>query len=248
MSRTAYIVLSHRDPAQVERLAAAITRASPQGHVFITHDGRRSAAPRPAERVHVRAHGLSTDWGSWELVEATLDAFEWAREAVDPDLVVLVSGQDYPVRELATWEREFLATGGGWIGGATPLAYRARWGRRRGEGTDDLTRYTYRWYRLPETGLAHLLPLGLQRLRTRARGAFFLRAEPVLSWRHVARGRGSYLGIRLWLTPFSRTRPCCKGPQMVAIDRALLDRLLAATAPGTALRKHFRRRSFPTRR
>ncbi len=245
MSGTAYVVLSHRDPAQVERLAAAITGSSPTAHVLVTHDGRRSAAPRPADRVRVRTHGLPTDWGSWELVEATLDAFAWARRTVDPEMVVLISGQDYPVRDLAAWEREFLATGGGWAGRATPLSYRPRWGRRRGEGDDDLTRYVYGWYRLPATGLAQLLPPGLERARRRVRGAVLLRAEPVLSWRHVTRGRGAHLGIRRWRTPFSPARPCCKGPQMVAMDRAALDHLLTETAPGTALRRYFRRTVIP---
>jgi len=40
MSRTAYVILRHRDPAQVERLAAAIIGSSPRAHVFVTHDDR----------------------------------------------------------------------------------------------------------------------------------------------------------------------------------------------------------------
>ncbi|WP_448006673.1 hypothetical protein [Agromyces bauzanensis] len=59
--------------------------------------------------MEILDHGLATDWGSWELVEATLLAFRHIRARRDPDLVCLTSGQDYPVRRLAEWETEVLA-------------------------------------------------------------------------------------------------------------------------------------------
>lgn len=242
----AYVVLSHRDPEQVERLVAAIRRSSPGAHVVVAHDGRQSPAPRAQDaQVHVWEHGLRTDWGSWELVEATLGAFERARALADPDLVALVSGADYPTCHLAAWERDFLGTGGGWVGEAQPLHYRPRWGRRYGEGQDDLTRYTYRWFPVPTTGLAARLPRGVEALRRRMRDALFLRVQPMLSVRFVSRGRGTHLGVRRLSTPFSGARPCYKGSQWVALDRRLLDRLLETAGPGSAPARFYEHTIIP---
>ena len=61
-----YVVLSHRDPHQVERLIRAIRTSSPSSHVYVWHDARQSATPTSSDpQVHVRAHGARTDWGSW---------------------------------------------------------------------------------------------------------------------------------------------------------------------------------------
>jgi hypothetical protein len=242
----AYVVLSHRDREQVERLVAAIRRSSPSSHVVVAHDARQGVAPRALDdHVHVWEHGLRTDWGSWELVEATLGGFRRARDLADPDLVALVSGADYPTRDLAAWERGFLASGGGWVGEARPLHYRPRWGRRHGEGQDDLTRYTYRWFPVPTTGLAARLPRGVEALRRRVRDALFLRVQPMLSVRFVSRGRGTHLGVRRLRTPFSGARPCYKGSQWVALDRQLLDHLLEKAGPGTALARFYQHTIIP---
>jgi hypothetical protein len=199
----AYVVLSHKETSQLERLVAAIRRSSPRSQVFVSHDGRNSAPPRAADsQVHVRCHGAETDWASWELCAQTLEAFRWVHEIADPDLVVLISGQCYPVRPLAAWEDEFLADGAGWLGTADPLRYRPRWGKHRGEGQDDLTRYTYRWYRGPRTGPR--LPL----LMRKVRAAVALRLEPVFSVRMVGRGGGVYYGFRRLKTPFGPGHEC----------------------------------------
>ena len=242
----AYIVLSHREPEQVERLVAAVRRASPGSYVFVSHDRRHSGAPRALDdQVHVREHGLRTDWGSWELVQSTLEAFRWARAVSNPDVVALISGADYPVRDLAEWERAFVSTGGGWVGTAAVLRYRSFWGPRHGEGSDELTRYTYRWFRLPRTGLARVLPERLEALRRKARDAVLLRTEPAVSFRVVSRGRGSHVGLRRLRTPFSDDTPCVKGSQWVAMDRRLLDLLLQRVDHRSALVRLYRRSIIP---
>lgn len=227
----AYVVLSHTEPEQVTRLVRAILRSSPAASVFVTHDARRHPAPViDDERVSVRTHGRRTDWGSWELVQVTLEAMAAARAAVDPDLVVLVSGQCYPVRPLAAWEDELLAAGG-WQGTARALAYTPAWGSRQGRGDDELTRYTYRWFR---AGVLDRVLRG-GGLPGRVAWGVAHRTEPVLSLRHVERGRGAYVGVR-------RRRPVPGfevhlGSQWLAADRPLLDLVLRELAPGAPLRR-----------
>lgn len=245
--RAAYVVLTHRDWPQVQRLVRAIRSSSPRAFVLVAHDARRERFPLEVDDPHVEVlqHGLATDWGSWELVEATLLAFEHVRSNVDPDLVCLVSGQDYPIRRLADWESEVLAAEG-WVGTAEELRYTPHWGRRRGEGRDLLTRYTYRWFRTPAARFGLRLPAPWGALWKRIRGAVALRMEPLLSVRVVTRGRGVHYGIRRIRTPFTADRPCYYGSQWIAMRRAELDRLLDEDlASGSRLRRLYRTSIIP---
>lgn len=244
--RTAYVLLTHKDWPQVERLARSILASSPGAFVLIAHDGRRVRFPASAgdARIRILEHGLATDWGSWELVEATLRAFDEARRRADPDLVVLLSGQDYPVRRLADWEAEVLAAES-WVGDASELHYTPHWGRRRGEGQDTLTRYTHRWFQTPLARRGIRFGGRLGSAMRRVRGAVSLRTEPLLSVRVVTRGRGVFWGIRR-RTPFSPERPCFFGSQWVALRRPELDRLLDEDlAPGSRLRRFYRHTIIP---
>ena len=243
---TAYVVLTHKDWPQVERLVRAILASSPEAFVLVAHDNRVARFPTAVDdpRVEVFEHGLATDWGSWELVEATLRSFEHVRRRADPALVVLVSGQDYPVRRLVDWEAEVLAAGS-WIGTAEELHYTPHWGRRRGEGQDTLTRYTHRWFQTPLARRGIRFGGRVGRLLRRVRGAVALRTEPLLSVRVVTRGRGVFWGIRR-RAPFSPERPCYSGSQWVALRRPELDHLLDEDlAPGSRLHRFYRRTVIP---
>jgi len=229
-SAAAYVVLSHRDPQQLTRLVTAIRASSPTASVFVSHDARRSPPPVIDDPgVHVRAHGRRTDWGSFEVVRAMIDALAWARDVAAPDMVALVSGQDYPARSLDQWEREFLEAGGGWAGWAAPLRYTPAWrgNSERGDKQADLMRYSYRWFRLPELSRAH---------EDRVRGwawRLLSRGEKVAAFRYLPRGGGMRVGIRRWPPPFTPERPCYSGEAWLAMDRELLDDLLAAVVPGS---------------
>ncbi|GGI46685.1 hypothetical protein SAMN04489721_3037 [Agromyces flavus] len=231
----------------MNRLAQAILASSPSSRVLIAHDGRHETFPTrvPDERIEIVEHGLAADWGSWELVEAMLEALIQARERTDPDLVCLISGQDYPVRRLEEWESEAIAAQG-WIGSAEPIDYTPRWGRRRGVGSDNLTRYAYRWFRTPASRMGIRVPGRSGDFLRRLRDAIALRAEPLVSVRHVTRGRGVYWGVRRIPSPFGPTTPCWYGSQWLALHRRELDRLVHVDlAPGSRLRRLYRRSIIP---
>lgn len=243
---TAYVVLTHKDWPQVQRLVRAILASSPKSFVLIAHDSRRTRFPTDVDdpRVEVFEHGLATDWGSWDLVEATLRSFERVRRRADPALVVLISGQDYPIRRLVEWEAEVLAAGS-WVGAAQALHYTPHWGRRRGEGQDLLTRYTHGWFQTPLARRGVRIEGRIGKQLRRLRGAVALRTEPLVSVRVVTRGRGVFWGIRR-RTPFSAERPCHYGSQWVALGRSELDHLLdEELAPGSRLRRFYRRTVIP---
>lgn len=220
----AYVVLSHRLTDQVTRLCEAIHRSSPLASVLVHHDARRVAPPVSlGSWMHVNVHRQSADWGSWDLAAETLRALDLARRVTHADLLVLISGQDYPTRHLPTWEREFWLAGGGWQGEARTLTYRPRWGRASGIGDDDLTRYVYLWWPVPRS---HVL------LRSGSSVAGFVRrnlfrighwAEPIIDVRVVSRGRGLHLGVRNPFPPFRGQLKCVKGAQWLAVDSTMFD-------------------------
>lgn len=243
----AYVVVSHRNPEQVARLVRRILELSPAAGVLVRHDAR--SAPPPvidSPRVVVEPHTQASDWGSWDLVQASLDGFRRAAELFDPELLVLVSGQDYPCRNLSVWEKEVAARGGGWVCAFLhPLHYRPRWGRRYGDGDDTLTRYIYRWYRLPGGRWLH---------RSTSRGAAALRwflvrvghyLEPVVAIRTVTRGRGYHVGVRAVRTPYRADAPCQMGSQWLAMDRAGLAEVERALSCDAVMRRTYRRSIIP---
>ncbi|GAA2168250.1 hypothetical protein FHX52_1917 [Humibacillus xanthopallidus] len=240
----AYVILSHGEGGQIPRLARAILSSSPDATVFVTHDARRGALPSlEVERVHSRAHGRRSDWGSWDLVAVTLEAMQWARDTVDPDLVVVLSGQCYPARPLLEWESELRAAGGGWQGTATPLVYTPAWGRRQGSGDDNLTRYAYRWFRARPIDGA----LRAEDRSAKVMWAVAHRTEPVLSLRNVSRGRGAYVGLRRLESPRRRRDrgAVYMGSQWLAMDRRLLATVLEELTEGSELRRRYEHSIIP---
>jgi hypothetical protein len=97
----AYLVISHRNPAQVRRLVGALGEGG--GEVFVRHDERRSRldADLPARRIE---DDIEVEWGQSSHLEMLLNALARVREESDPDWLVVVSGQDYPLRPLAEIE------------------------------------------------------------------------------------------------------------------------------------------------
>jgi hypothetical protein len=244
MPVTGYLVLSHCDVAQVQRLAQEIVRRSADARVLIAHDDRAVAPPVVRHpRVRVWVHGAETNWGSWELVQVTIDGLRRLREWTDPDMVALASGQDYVCGDLSRWESVFLEGGGGWVGSAVPLEYTPRWGRHRGIGNDHWNRYHYRWVDLPAV-IDRVPIVALRQLLVRARESFFLRVEPILAYRVVRRAGRRVVGIRSRAS-WTGERPVYKGQQMLAVDRRLLDRLLEALQSRRDIVRHYRRSVIP---
>jgi hypothetical protein len=110
-SRIAYVVLMHAKPHQAARL---VRRLSTDRSTFLVHVDRR--APTSVEdemrRATTGVDGVSflkrrrCFWGGFGMVRATLGGIDQLiRTGVDFDHVVLVSGQDYPLRPAHEIER-----------------------------------------------------------------------------------------------------------------------------------------------
>ncbi len=138
--RIAYIVLAHQLPAQLARLVGALD--SPHAS-FLLHVNRRAGSRMYeqmrdglAERENVRfipRHRLY--WGGFGHVRATLEGIEELYRSKLPfDYVVLLTGQDYPIKSNDHIERVLAESGassflaydrlpGGWENGMDRITY-----------------------------------------------------------------------------------------------------------------------------
>ena len=97
-----FFVLSYKLPDQVARLVHRI-ESDPRSFVLIHHDPS-TAIPlglESASQRHVLADPIPIRWGDHTLVTAMLKGIDWvARSRLDPDWVLFLSGQDYPITPL----------------------------------------------------------------------------------------------------------------------------------------------------
>ena len=108
----AFLVVSHRNPGQVLRLVRVL-REGDDTRVLVRHDQRRSALAAVAVeeaggRLLLDRHGVA--WGDFAYAEMLIEALAQMAAEEDPDWVVIVSGQDYPLRPIAELERHLADT------------------------------------------------------------------------------------------------------------------------------------------
>ena len=210
----AYLILTHKDPQQVEALAARILELSPHGQVVVHHDLASDDLPwggRPPSRVHFVERGRVL-WGDWSIVEATLRLVRFALEELHADWFVVLSGEHWPVVDLRAWEDSSVASGIDAFVEADPLPKRLHFGRAD-EGTNMyLSRCIHRWVtmRQPRVAAAH-----------RAVGAVFklgLYMAPILTVEYSHRRESWFFGrprarglVKNWVF--------YKGSQWIAFNR-----------------------------
>jgi hypothetical protein len=107
VTRVAFLVIAHKGPAQLGRLTRRLLAGPSEVHLHVdarTPDDRHAqivAALPTDERLHLLER-VPTPWSGWGPVDATLRALEAIlRRPADPDHLVLMSGQDYPLRPAA---------------------------------------------------------------------------------------------------------------------------------------------------
>lgn len=107
-----YVILAHQYSGTIT-LVRRIRELSPSATVIVRFEDTThfdSAALRDAGAIPL-VSTIRARWGAWTLTEAMLEALGNARRLADADYLVMISGQDYPVRDLPTWEAEIADTG-----------------------------------------------------------------------------------------------------------------------------------------
>jgi hypothetical protein len=225
----AYVVVSYRNPDQVLRLVSAL-REGPGAEVLVRHNQRTSILPRAAveERgAHVLDDGIDIDWGEFSYVRVLLAALEWSLDRLDPDWIVVLSGQDYPLRPLAEVEAGLAESGkDAFLAAAWELPTAERPGAPEEQF---FLRYAYRHFAVP-----HWMP--------RAPGAF----RPLIYTREMPQGLGKRLGVRRARLPFGPGRRCFVSADWLTLS-ARAARVVTETARrDRALMRHYRRSIVPS--
>jgi hypothetical protein len=242
-----YVILCHRDAPQVLRLARTIRALSPRARVLIRHDqppGFIDSDAASASGADLLISRIPCRWGSWSLVEASLEAFERARELHDPEWIVLISGQDYPVKPLEPWEETLLSgahdavvSGEQLVDGPSEICPRGNRSRLK-------LRYTHRWYWLPRLKLITRLPPSLRRPWRSFWFKFVYPLQALVVLNQLPRDEGWAIGIRRRAVPWSSDMPLFKGSQWMALSRRAAE-ICAESPHATEMRTWFARTMVP---
>jgi Core-2/I-Branching enzyme len=226
--RIAYVVLSHRNPDQVLRLVAAL-KEGPAAEVLVRHDERRSHLDEAElERLGARAlhDGIEFEWGGWTQLQLLLSCLACAAE-LDPDWLLVLSGQDYPLRPIDEIEA---GLAGSEHDAMLGRAWELDTDRLPGPPADEFfLRYAYRHY---------LAPAGTPRLPRAVRPLAYLREMPP-----PLRPR---LGVRRASLPFDNGFRCYVSADWLTLNRRALGAVLTAARERRRLMRYYRRAAIPS--
>jgi hypothetical protein len=225
----AYVVVSHRNPDQVLRLVAALEEG-PAAEVLVRHDERRSTLDEAGlARLGARLlrDELEFEWGGWSQLQLLLTCLERAAEELDPDWLLVLSGQDYPLRPIAEIEDD-LAAGGvdAMLGQAWELDVR----RLPDPPAEEFfLRYAYQHYPMP--ACTPRLPRALR---------------PLAYLRELPPPRRPKLGLRRARLPFGDGLRCFVSADWLTLNRKALAAVLAAAGERRELMRYYRRVAIPS--
>lgn len=98
MTSLGFVLLSHQNPEQVQRLVRQLNVMYGDPLIVCHHDDRQSTRPKlPGNVIYVPS--VATGWGDFSLVEALLTCLRVYRSTDSPpEWVAFISGADFPVR------------------------------------------------------------------------------------------------------------------------------------------------------
>jgi Core-2/I-Branching enzyme len=245
--RIQFLVAAHKNPEFLARLCQRLLDV-PEAAVRVQWD----CATRPPEfpraiDVDVRPTRAPSEWGSGRQLDALLDSLRSLCSA-SFDWLLLLSGQDYPIRPVhevsellaSTPHRLFLDTGTGDV--VHPPA------RHEQVLTYPQERYFYHYHWLPDriwSMLGPQLKRGVGAGSKRFVDAV-ARGRAVRVQRRPENRFSPGLGVRDRKNPLTRERPCRIGSDWFAISRAVFDDLVEQIEGSPDLVEHFRHTYLPT--
>lgn len=121
--KVAFLVFNHRGPEQLVRLLTTLRAQLPDSPLVVHHDVFHgelpSAVVEPVGNVHLLASGQRVVWGEFSMVDVLCWSLTWMREHLEFDWVVVLSGQDYPIKPLRGLADDLTANGADAVFGAT---------------------------------------------------------------------------------------------------------------------------------
>lgn len=186
----AYLLLTHKDPQQVEDLTRRLLDLSPGSQVVVHHDADSGDPPwrgHPSAPIHL-VERCRVSWGDWSMIEATLRLIRYAVDRLDADWFVLLSGEHRPAVVLPQWEASTAASGNDALLAAERLPSRLRFGSTDFDRNQYLARSRLHWslFDRPRNDIAHRSMGLLMKLSSRVR--------PVLSVEYIHRREAWAIG------------------------------------------------------
>lgn len=224
-----YLILNHRPATQLVRLVGALRRQQPECAIVVHHDRFRCALDRDEldrQGVDVITSPRPIDWGGFAMVEAVWSGLRRLALSSDVAWVVVLSGQDYPVKPLVGFAAALRDLDADALFEAVPVGERTPRERRNLE-----YRYLYQYRHQPA-----MPPDWLQRLpavlRKGGRAASDVasyavnHAQPFLHLYRYPPPMPRRLGWRARHTPFSDSAPCWHSSSWMALSRRAVVQLL----------------------
>jgi len=168
------------------------------------------------------------DWGAFSMVAATVKVLEHLDRHLPYDWCALLSGQDYPVTDLALWEKALAAGGHDYLLAATEVNFDPGLPRRVLARDEYYVRYAYRWRPL---GRVPRRAVPVANLLARVMGA-----DPVALTRPF-KGQPRLGTARK--TPFDDDWRCYKGSQWMALSATAVRSTLAVIDSRPELASYF---------
>lgn len=190
--KLAYLIIAHKNPQQIARL---ITTLNNENSYFFIHFGKDAGDEqfnelrdltqnfRNLQLVNIYA----CSWGSFNLVKAELEGISaFISQNIDFDYMILLSGQDYPIKPKKTIDKLLENNKGGSF-----LSYRPFPDPGIPEGGVD--RYEYMHIHLPfrRASLYNRIPVPLKTI-------FYFIRKNLIPKRKFPRGFVPYVGSQYW--------------------------------------------------
>lgn len=140
----AYVVQSHKNVDQVARLVWALSELDPGCRIYVSHDHRDGPGIETLASDRVEVTRDAGGRGGFHPIARWLRSVELIARDGGAEYVVLISGQDYPVRPMSEMLEELRRAGDGFLECFPALTREGNhWPVREGRA-----RYLYRWREL----------------------------------------------------------------------------------------------------
>ncbi len=142
--RIAYLLLVHTNPQQINQLVRALDNGKNQFFLHVDQKSDIASSIDEGDRIHLINNRISVKWGDFTLVEATIALCQEAlKKREEFDYMVLLSGQDYPLKSNKEIESFLEANKGKQFFKVRKFPF-DEWGHHSG-GMDRLTVYFPKW-------------------------------------------------------------------------------------------------------
>ena len=219
--RVAFLILNHREPTQLLRLAKTLRLELPDAPIVVHNDKFRTHLDASALDSVGNAYLLTSErpirWGDFSLVEAYWRSMEWILEHLEFDWLVLLSAQDYPIKPLTKLGEDLAATDADALILATPISKLSS----RTERRNRRRRYLYQYRTSVVNGQPGSAPYKVRRWLRRHTGLLvdiLNNVQPCFQVYKYADQIPWRVGLRARQTPFSQNEPCWFGSVWITLS------------------------------